>query len=190
MRSDAAGALDGGSASRADPPSGWADALGRGVSAPALAASGGAGGRAPHRGWWPRLSSPGEQTSEGRQFTLSTGAVPRSPAPPAAPSPARPADASRGRPRGPTPPLRRCQVPRGWKSRPRRRRTRGLTGLQAPEPDGARGGDRRGRRPLSRVASSPPRAPPGQAGCRISPPGSQERLPAGRLGAQRGLPSR
>lgn len=111
----------------------------------------GAQGAAHRTGWWPRLSSPGEQTSEGRQFTLSTGAVPRSPAPPAAPSPARPADASRGRPRGPTPPLRRCQVPWGWKSRPRRRRTRGLTGLQAPEPDGARGGDRRGRRPLSRA---------------------------------------
>lgn len=118
------------------------------------ACAGGLGGRRGPRtalGWWPRLSSPGEQTSEGRQFTLSTGAVPRSPAPPAAPSPARPADASRGRPRGPTPPLRRCQVPWGWKSRPRRRRTRGLTGLQAPEPDGARGGDRRGRRPLSRA---------------------------------------
>lgn len=157
VRSDAAGArgrglcIQGGASRTADPPSGWDDALGRGVSAPALVASGGAGGRAPHRGWWPRLSSPGEQTSEGRQFTLSTGAVPRSPAPPAAPSPARPADASRGRPRGPTPPLRRCQVPWGWKSRPRRRRTRGLTGLQAPEPDGARGGDRRGRRPLSRA---------------------------------------
>lgn len=137
--------IQGGASRTADPPSGWDDALGR------AGGLGGPGGRAPHRGWWPRLSSPGEQTSEGRQFTLSTGAVPRSPAPPAAPSPARPADASRGRPRGPTPPLRRCQVPWGWKSRPRRWRTRGLTGLQAPEPDGARGGDRRGRWPLSRA---------------------------------------
>lgn len=156
VRSDAAGAQTGAlNPGRSVAHCGPAFGLGRRAGPRGLGArAGGLGGRrGPRtaRGWWPRLSSPGEQTSEGRQFTLSTGAVPRSPAPPAAPSPARPADASRGRPRGPTPPLRRCQVPRGWKSRPRRRRTRGLTGLQAPEPDGARGGDRRGRRPLSRA---------------------------------------
>lgn len=156
VRSDAAGALDGGlciqggASHTADPLRAGTTRWAAGSRRPRWRPRG-AQGAAHRTGWWPRLSSPGEQTSEGRQFTLSTGAVPRSPAPPAAPSPARPADASRGRPRGPTPPLRRCQVPWGWKSRPRRWRPRGLTGLQAPEPDGARGGDRRGRRPLSRA---------------------------------------
>lgn len=57
--------IQGGASRTADPPSGWADALGRGVSAPALAASGGAGGRAPHRAGGPASLVPASRPRKG-----------------------------------------------------------------------------------------------------------------------------
>lgn len=71
VRSDAAGArgrglcIQGGASRTADPPSGWDDALGRGVSAPALAASVGAGGRAQHRAGGPASLVPANRPRKG-----------------------------------------------------------------------------------------------------------------------------